>query len=328
MRHVGVCWWGIMIWVLFADAALVRYLACVGERWTEEAILRESERWVHVPRDGKCIEDERRLLVHLPKRWGTSRVWRSRAADEERASDLIEETVGEVRAAGGGRILWHTGDRVAPPFMDECLARHGFRTTEKLEVLAFLPGNGQGRLPWIGVPGDLSFELVRDAEVLREALRVDSEVFRSPPPTGGEFAGYAGELEKLRRREHGEHSRVGASLAVRFAAYVNPSLIRSRQPARHCGRCWCADSRRDIEVVGRGNAPDVQRPWCISGACPGKMSGRNASRRDPGPYQGEPFYVRFHTEACGFSPGWHRAAPHAGDPAPTRKERLQRVGRA
>jgi len=162
-----------------------------------------------------------------------SRVWRSWPADEERASDLIEETVGEVRAAGGGRILWHTGDRVAPPFMDECLARHGFRTTEQLEVLAFFLVDGrEQRLPLIGVPEDLSVELVRDAEVLREAHFVDSEVFRSPPPTGVEFAEYAGELEKLRRRERGEHPRVGTSLAVRFAAFLNPSPPSGRGDPR------------------------------------------------------------------------------------------------
>jgi hypothetical protein len=196
----------------------------VGERWTEEAVLRESERWVHVPWDGQLIEYGRRLLVHLPERWGTSRVWRSWAADEERADELIEETVDEVRAAGGARILWHTGDRVAPPFMDGCLARHGFRTTEKLEVLAFFLVNGQERrLPRIDVLGDLSVELIRDAEVMREALRVDSEVFRSPPPTGREFAEYDGELEKLRRRERGEASKEVTSLAMRFVAHANPS---------------------------------------------------------------------------------------------------------
>jgi hypothetical protein len=123
-------------------------------------------------------------------------VGRRRGAGERGAGDLIEETVGEVRAAGGGRILWHTGDRVAPPVIDECLARHGFRTTENLEVLAFFLGNGQEqRLPRIRVPEDLSVELVRDAEVLRGSLCVDSEVFHSPPPTGGEFAEYNGELE-------------------------------------------------------------------------------------------------------------------------------------
>ena len=216
--------WRITIRVLFAGAALLRYPDRVGERWTEEAVLRESERWVHVPGDGRCMEDERRLLVHLPKHSGTSRVWRSWAADEERASDLIEDTVGEVRAAGGGRILWHTGDGVAPPFMDECLARHGFRTTEKLEVLAFFLVDGQEQLPRISVPEDLSVELVRDAEVLQEALRVDSEVFRSPLQRGGEFLDYAGELEKLRRRERGESSSEGSSLAMRFAAYANSPL--------------------------------------------------------------------------------------------------------
>jgi hypothetical protein len=216
--------WGARSGDLFAGAAVLRYSAQMGERWTEEAVFQESERWVHVPRDGRCIEDERRLLVHLPKPWGTTRVWRSWVADEERASDLIEETVDEVRATGGGRILWHTGDRVAPPFMDECLARHGFRTTEKLEVLAFVLINGQEqRLPQIGVPKDLSVELVRDADLLREALRVESEVFRSPPPTGEQFAEYAGEMEKLRRYERGQSSSESMSLAMRFAAYVKPS---------------------------------------------------------------------------------------------------------
>jgi hypothetical protein len=36
-----------------------------------------------------------------------TRVWRSWVADEERAGDLIEVTVDEVRTTGGGRILWH-----------------------------------------------------------------------------------------------------------------------------------------------------------------------------------------------------------------------------
>lgn len=190
--------------------------------------------------------------------------------------------------------MWHTGDRVAPPFMDECLARHGFRTAEKLEVLAFYLVNGQERrLPRTGVPEELSVELVRDAEVLREALCVDSEVFRSPPPTGGEFAEYAGELEKLRRHERGERSREGASLAVRFVRSLREpfSTVRSRQPAWHRGRGWRAGRGGDAKVVGRGNAPDVQRPGCIRGACPGKMSGREASRHDPGPCQSDRRHV-------------------------------------
>jgi hypothetical protein len=206
-----------------AGAAVFRYAARVDKRWTQKAVLRESERWVHVPREGKRIEDGRRLLVFLPDPWGMGRVWRSRAADEEGADDLIKETVGEVRAAGGGRVVWHTGDRVAPLFMDKCLARHGFRTTEELEVLAFFLVEGrEQRLPRMGVSENLSVGLVRDARALRKALRVDSEVFRSPPPSGGEFSEYEGELEKLRRRERGEPTSEGASIAMRFVACMSP----------------------------------------------------------------------------------------------------------
>ncbi len=201
----------------FAGKALLRYADRMGadEGWTDEAVLRESERWVHVPRDGTRLEDERRLLVHLPKRWGTSRVWRTWAADERLAGDLIEETIGEVLAAGGGRLLWHTGDRIAPPFMDECLAGHGFEIREELDVLAFVLIDDSGpRLPRLGAPEGVNVGLVHDARGLREVLRVDSEVFGSPPPPGGEFAEYDGELEKLRRLERGESLGGDESLAL------------------------------------------------------------------------------------------------------------------
>ena len=108
-----------------------------GEQWTDEAVLQESVRWVHVPPDDVCTEDERRLLVHLPRRWDQSRVWHSSAPDEERADELIRETIGAVRAAGGGKLVWHTGEGINPPLMDECLTKCGFETTEELDVLAF-----------------------------------------------------------------------------------------------------------------------------------------------------------------------------------------------
>ena len=140
---------------------------------------------MHVPSDGVCLEDERRLLVHLPRRWGQSRVWRSAAPDEARADDLIVETIGAVRAAGGGRLIWHTGEGKSPPFMDECLAKRGFEITEELAVLAFSLVDGEGpRLPELGVPEGVTAGLVRDAAGLREALLVDSEVFSSPQPSG------------------------------------------------------------------------------------------------------------------------------------------------
>jgi hypothetical protein len=200
---------------------LLRYPICMGaeERWTDEAILRESERWVHVAWDGTRFRDGPRLLVHLSERWGTSRVWRTRVADDGLAGELIEETTREVLTAGGGRIVWHTGDRIAPLFMDECLAGHGFEIKEELDVLAFVLRDDSGPgLPWLGIPGGVDVGLARDAREIREVLRVDSEVFGSPSPSVGEIAEYAGELEKLRRLESGESLGEDASLALRFAA--------------------------------------------------------------------------------------------------------------
>ena len=217
-------------------------------------MLLESERWVHVPRDGTRIEDERRLLVHLPKRWGTSRVWRSWVADEGRASELVEETIGEVRAAGGGRFVWHTGDGIAPPFMDDCLARHGFRTTQKLEVLAFFLVDGQeSLLPRKGVPEGVIVGLVHDTEGLREALRVESEVsevFRSPQSSDEEVAEYAGELEKLRSQERGELLGEGASKALRFVARVDPA------PG-----CEGDDARSIVAAAGAQVVGETLRLW-------------------------------------------------------------------
>ena len=221
------------------------------ERWTDEAILRESERWVHVPWDGTCLEDERRLLVYLSGRWGMSRVWRTRAADESVAGRIIEETTREVLGAGGGRIVWHTGDRVAPPFMDECLAGHGFEMMEELDVLAFVLGNDCGpRLPWLGVPGGVNVGLARDARVIGEVLGVDSEVFGAPSPSVGEIAEYAGELEKLGRLERGESLGHGASLALRFAANVDGVSGQKRD-----------DTRSVIAAAGSQLVGETLRLW-------------------------------------------------------------------
>lgn len=236
------------------------------EGWTDETILRESERWVHVPRDGTRLEDERRLLVHLPKRWGTSRVWRSRAADERRAGDLIGETIGDVLAGGGGRLVWHTGDRIAPPFMDRCLTEHGFEITEELDVLAFVLMDDSGpRLPRLGTPEGVHVGLVRDARGLRGVLRVDSEVFGSPPPSGGEFAEYAGELEKLRRLERGESLGEGASLALRFAASLD-------MLSEHEG----VDASRMVAAAGAELVGETLRLW--GAATREEFRGRGAYR--------------------------------------------------
>lgn len=224
-----------------------------GDGWTDEAVLRESERWVHVPSEGTRIEDERRLLVHLPKSWRTSRVWRSWAVDERRAGDLIDETIGEVLASGGERLVWHTGDRISPPFMDDCVAAHGFELAEDLDVLAFVLIDDSGpRLPWLGATEGIDVGLVRDAGGLREVLGVDSDVFGSPQPSGVEFAEYVGELEKLRRFESGKSPSHGDSIALRFAASVE--IVPGREDEDE-------DARRKVAAAGAQLVGETLRLW-------------------------------------------------------------------
>lgn len=240
--------------------------------WTDEAVLGESERWVHVPTGGLFVSDERRLLVHLPKRWATSRVWRSWPANEEQASDLIWEIIEEARAVGSKKLVWHTGDRVSPPFVDGCLARRGFRVAEELEVLAFELGDDpEPALPRLGVPSGVRAELVRDAGGLREALLVDSEVFTSPSPSGKEFAEYAGELAKLRGRERRGSLGAGSSVALRFVAFVGTDSQDEgnddRRAAAAAGaevvgetlRLWGAGTREGFRGRGAYRALVVER---------------------------------------------------------------------
>lgn len=146
--------------------------------WTDEAILRESERWSHIPPSGVPVEDARRLLVHLPSQRGTtSRVWRSRP-DRAGAEALILQTIEETRAAGGTRLVWHTGDAVSPPFMDDLLPQHGFEKTEDLDVLAFgLGTDPEPKLPWLRVPAGVDTRLVSDEADLRHANAVEAGVF-------------------------------------------------------------------------------------------------------------------------------------------------------
>ncbi len=64
--------------------------------WTDGAVLRESEAWIHVPPSGVLVEDAAHLLVHLPTtRVVSSRVWRSRP-DRRGAEALILRTIEEA----------------------------------------------------------------------------------------------------------------------------------------------------------------------------------------------------------------------------------------
>ena len=149
-----------------------------NSRWTDAAILRASEKWVHVPPSGVLDEDAARLLVHLPTRRGTSsRVWRSRP-DQKGAEALILRTIEEARAVGATRLVWHTGDAVSPPLMDDLLPQHGFEKTEDLDVLAFELGTQrEPKLPELRVPAEVRAWPVTEESDLHRANTVEVAVF-------------------------------------------------------------------------------------------------------------------------------------------------------
>ena len=235
------------------------------ERWTDEAVGRESERWVHVPAAGILLENGERFLVHPPRRRGTSRVWRSWPT-RGRAVGLILETIEEVRESGGGRLVWHTGDGASPPFMDDLLSRHGFEKTEDLEVLAFELGDDpRPRLPRLG-GRDLRVDLVRDAAGLREAHAIESRVFpHSPELTDPEIRDYLRGVEAPWSRK--PEPDYADARTLRFLAFVSDPVNRGERAVATAGaqvvgetvRLWGAGTLAEHRGHGAYRALVVER---------------------------------------------------------------------
>ncbi len=256
--------------------------------WTQEAILRESGRWTHVPRGGVLVEDGRRFLVHLPDPRHTSRVWRSQAAHEGEAEALILDTLEEMRAAGRTRLIWHTGPPMAPPFMDDLLLKHGFRASEELEVLAFELGDApEPELPRLGDTAGVSVRVARDAEDLRKALRVGSEVFSNPAPSEQDVSEFMNELEKLERRDVGPSGtpEPAAFKSLAFAAETAGDDAIASAGAQIAGktlRLWGAGTLKPYRGRGAYRALVVER--CRAGHALGAtlaLTKANASTSAP-----------------------------------------------
>ena len=160
------------------------------------------------------------MLVHPRSRRGTSRVWRS-WPDRAGAEALILQTIEETRAAGGTGLVWHTGDAVSPPFMDDALAEHGLEKTEDLGVLAFELGTDpEPKLPDLPVPHDASTRLVRDRNDLRLANVVEAGVFPASTWREANKRAYLRGLSELDARGQGRPGADGVACALRYLAFV------------------------------------------------------------------------------------------------------------
>jgi hypothetical protein len=100
----------------------------------------------------------------------------------------------------------HTGDRVAPTFMNALPPRYGFERTEVLEVLAFELDDPRPRLPRLDVPTALlCAALVRDEAGIRKAHAVESRILlpNSPAFVEPEIHAYLRGIEGLIRHKPG-----------------------------------------------------------------------------------------------------------------------------
>ena len=223
-------------------------------RWTDRAILRESERWVHVPAAGTLVESGERFLVYPPGSRGTSRVWRSWPA-RDRAEGLILQTIEQVRESGGGRLVWHTGDAISPPFMDDLLPRHGFEKTEDLEVLAFdLGDDPQPNLPQLDVPNDTHVDLVRSEAEILQADAIASRVFpNSPELTEPEIRAYLHGIEGL---EHRTLEPDADARTLRFLAFLRDHTLGIEKVVATAGAQVTDET---VRLWGAGTLPEHRR---------------------------------------------------------------------
>jgi hypothetical protein len=229
-------------------------------------MLRESERWVHVPPSGLLVEDAERLLVHPSTPRGASRVWRSWPGREE-AEALVLRTIAEARAAGGARLVWYTGQGVSPPAMDEILPRCGFGKTEDLDVLAFELGTDpRPRLPGLHVPDGVGARLIRDEADLRLANAVEADVFPNMTWDERDTRAYLQGLAKLdargRRRSPAPE---GGSIVLRYLVTFQEDgdeevvATAGAEVAGATGRLWGAGTRAERRGRGAYGALVIER---------------------------------------------------------------------
>lgn len=227
--------------------------------WSNSAILKESERWAWYPQSAERVQDDLRFLVHMPKHWGFSVVQRTTAGSEQLARDLIERTIEDTKAAGRQKLAWQVSGATEPSNMGELLAARGFEISEELDVLAYEMGSEpEPQLPQINISSEVSAELVRSVEGLREVHRIGYEVFHSHMPSEEDIAEYSKELEKLERRESGELPRGPDDLlTMSFLAFIGKG--KDRDDGQFPDRS--AAEGKIIASAGVTLAGEVARMW-------------------------------------------------------------------
>ena len=164
-------------------------------------------------------------------------------------------------------------------------------------------------MPYLGAPEGVTAELVRDAKRFREALLVNSEVFCSPPPSGGEFAEYAVELEKLRQHERREPLERETSISLRFVAFTEAaSEDECKNTQKAVGAAGAQIVGETVRLWGAGTLVDFRGRGAYRALVVQRCRVAHALGANPRLNQGERHHLRSNPRARRL-PSHRRGAP-------------------
>lgn len=209
--------------------------------WDDAAVLAASTAWSWVPDFARSVRTEEYLVVAYPESFLTptgARVLGSDGADRD-PHDLVDEVHAVARDLGRDRLWWTVSDTTSPGVEAE-VERRGGTVVERSDVLAF--DLSTGRVPDLGVPGDVAVRrVVKRADVL-ESLVISQLAFGGNEPDDAEVDLNVAEVDKGLVDDSG--GRVLASVDGRPASTGGWTL------AGPVARFWGAGTHPDLR--GRG----------------------------------------------------------------------------
>ena len=172
-------------------------------------VLEQARDWVWVPPDAVDEVTAEYRYVRYPSR--TAIQW---SQTDRPIDDLIAEMLDRVARDTYPVLRWWVSEATRPAGTEAALERRGFVHVETVEVLArALAAAGEGAVPDLAAPPDVTIVPVVDESTLRLAASIDAEIFDWAPMTEAQAEA---ELDEIQRGLATGHWRV-----LRFVALLD-----------------------------------------------------------------------------------------------------------
>lgn len=173
-----------------------------------DEVLEQARAWVWVPADAVDEITLEYRYVRYPSR--TAVQW---SQTERPVDDLITELLVRVARDTHPQLRWWVSDSTRPADTEAALAARGFVQVETVEVLAReLAASGEGALPELDVPPEVTIVPVVDEPSLRVAASLDAEIFDWPPITDAQAQAELDEIQRGLATGHWRLLRLVAKL--------------------------------------------------------------------------------------------------------------------